>query len=177
MSIPPVLIEIRPSEMLKGHVGLFAVREMAAGVEIASGKSFQETFEPWGTYEAMDAETQRKVDAFCVSSPTGFWMPSDFNLLPVSYFMNHSCDSNVGFNKDGGFVVLRKVRAGEELCLDYGTCFTDPRFRLECHCGAIICRGVVTGDDWKLSALQERYNGFFMSEVQEQINSLHGDHE
>jgi SET domain len=174
MNIPPVLIEIRPSQMLKGQVGLFAVRDMQAGTEIISGRSFEETFEPWDSYESLDDETQRKADAFCVTASNGIWMPRDFNLMPISYFMNHNCDPNVGFNKDGGFVVFRDVKAGEELSFDYGIAFSDPRFRLECKCGSADCRGLVTGNDWQLPDLQVRYSGFFMWEVQEKINAMRG---
>ena len=121
MTPPPVLIEIRPSQMLKGQVGLFAVRAMPAGFELVNESSIQETFEPWSTYESMDAATRRKTDAFCVNTPDGFWMPKDFNLLPACYFINHSCAPNVAFNRGASFIIFRDVQEGEELCWDFQT--------------------------------------------------------
>lgn len=56
---------------------------------------------------------------------------------------------------------MRPVAAGEELCFDYAMSDTDPYDEFACACGAATCRGTVTGNDWRLPALQERYSGFF----------------
>jgi len=32
---------------------------------------------------------------------------------------------------------------------------------MNCACGAPECRRVITGEDWRMSALQERYRGYF----------------
>ena len=170
----PVLYEIRPSQMLKDEVGLFALREMRFGSVIVQGTVFEETFEPWSTYRALDGKTRQKVEAFCVGTPTGFWMPRDFNLLPLSYFMNHSCDPNVGFDSKDNFIALRDIRAGDELCWDYGMGESNPKFRMECRCGSSSCRRIITGDDLQLPDLQRRYDGWFQWYLQEKINAQRG---
>ncbi len=30
-----------------------------------------------------------------------------------------------------------------------------------CRCGSPICRGIITGNDWQLQEVQERYQGHF----------------
>jgi SET domain-containing protein len=56
-------------------------------------------------------------------------------------FINHSCDPNLTMRKTGGKIFLysfRKIRAGEELTVDYGL-----RCSCPCHCGFSNCRGTM----------------------------------
>jgi hypothetical protein len=34
-----------------------------------------------------------------------------------------------------------------------------------CLCGSTVCRGTITGADWRLPTLRERYRGYFSSYV------------
>jgi SET domain-containing protein len=76
-------------------------------------------------------------------------------------FSNHSCDPNIGVRGQIVFVTLRDVAAGEELTHDWAMT-DDDHARIECRCGSAICRGVVTGQDWRSLELQKKY-GVFMS--------------
>ncbi len=51
----------------------------------------------------------------------------------------------------------RDIAAGEEVTVDYATQTAEPDFVLDCRCGSALCRGTVTGDDWRRRELQERY--------------------
>ncbi len=92
----------------------------------------------------------------------------DFYLAPrtpdevedMSVFINHSCDPNVGFRGQVVYVAMRDIKAGEELCHDYAMERSDD-YLLECHCGSPLCRGKVTGQDWKMPELQQRYGDYF----------------
>jgi SET domain-containing protein len=92
----------------------------------------------------------------------------DFYLAPrsadeveeMSVFINHSCDPNVGFRGQVVYVALRNIHAGEELCHDYAMERSDD-YALDCHCGSPLCRGKVSGKDWKLPELQQRYGDYF----------------
>jgi hypothetical protein len=53
------------------------------------------------------------------------------------------------------------VVIGEELTFDYAMSDGSDYDEFECHCGAGICRGTVTGQDWQLTELQHRYAGLF----------------
>jgi hypothetical protein len=67
----------------------------------------------------------------------------------------------------------RDIAAGEELTLDYALFSVAPEWRMECHCGSSLCRGVVTGNDWRLAELQERYAGHFSPFINARIAKLH----
>lgn len=78
----------------------------------------------------------------------------------MSVCINHSCDPNVGFRGQVVYVAMRDIKAGEELCHDYAMERSDD-YRLDCHCGSALCRGKVSGQDWKLPELQQRYGDYF----------------
>ncbi len=85
--------------------------------------------------------------------------------------INHSCDANVGFRGQVVYVAMRDIAVDEELCHDYAMDRTDD-YRLQCCCGAALCRGTVTGEDWRLPEVQARYEGFFVEYVAEKIRGL-----
>jgi SET domain-containing protein len=86
-------------------------------------------------------------------------------------FSNHSCDPNIGVRGQVVFVVMRDVKAGEELTHDWAMT-DDDSYELECKCGSAICRGVITGKDWKKRELQEKYTGFMSSYLEEKVKRL-----
>ncbi len=86
----------------------------------------------------------------------------------MSVFINHSCDPNVGFRGQIVYVAMRDIAAGEELCHDYAMERSD-HYTLDCHCGSPLCRGRVTGEDWKLPDLRQRYNRYFSIYLQRKI--------
>ena len=100
----------------------------------------------------------------------------DFYLAPrsladvddMSVFINHSCDPNIGFRGQVVYLALRDIRAGEELCHDYAMERSDD-YALDCHCGSPLCRAKVSGEDWKLPELQQRYRGYFSLYIQNKI--------
>ena len=81
-------------------------------------------------------------------------------VLDMSVMINHSCDPNVGFRGQVIYVAIRDIAAGEELSHDYAMERSDD-YSLDCHCGSPLCRGKVTGNDWKLPELQARYGEYF----------------
>jgi SET domain-containing protein len=150
---PDVLLELRPSRLHVGGVGVFAVRDIEEGEKVADGIS-EEDFHAlvsWDFLFRCNEAIQRKVMAFCVGTPSGFVPPPnfDFNKLSIEWYLNHSCDGNCGFNDDGDFAAIRNVREGEELSYDYALVESNPRFSMRCECRSKHCRHVITGNDWK----------------------------
>ena len=59
-------------------------------------------------------------------------------------YVNHCCDPNLFAWRGKGHILLfsrRKIKAGEELTLDYS--FPANRRRVLCHCGSKRCRGTI----------------------------------
>lgn len=85
---------------------------------------------------------------------------------------NHSCEPNLGFTGQIGLVTLRDVDAGEELTFDYAMSDGEPYDEFDCHCGMPTCRHKVTGNDWKLPSLWEKYEGYFSPYLARRIHTL-----
>jgi hypothetical protein len=86
--------------------------------------------------------------------------------------VNHSCDPNCGILGSVLVVAMRDIEPGEELTFDYAMCDGTDYDEFECHCGAPICRRHVTGKDWELPELQERYAGWFSAYLQRRIDTF-----
>lgn len=86
-------------------------------------------------------------------------------------YVNHSCDPNAGLSGQIALVALRDIEPGEEVCFDYAMSDTTPYDEFTCECGAANCRGRVTGNDWRIPQLQERYRGRFAPHVQRRIDA------
>ncbi|HYF65089.1 MAG TPA: SET domain-containing protein-lysine N-methyltransferase [Herpetosiphonaceae bacterium] len=85
-----------------------------------------------------------------------------------NYFFNPSCDPNFW-----GDTARRDIAAGEEITMDYAVEFDDPDYLLEpCRCGTALCRGRLTGQDWRRPDLQERYRGHFIPFLERRIEAL-----
>jgi hypothetical protein len=94
----------------------------------------------------------------------------------IADFINHSCDPSSGFQGQLFLVARRPLVAGEEITFDYAMCLhpvdgLDP-YQMSCRCGAPLCRGVITEDDWRDPALQAQYTGYFQLYLQEKIDRL-----
>jgi SET domain-containing protein len=88
-------------------------------------------------------------------------------------FSNHSCEPNLGLRGQISFVAMREIKAGEELTHDWAMT-DDDEDSTECHCGAVHCRGTITGKDWQRLDLQKRYGGYFSSYLMEKMRRYRG---
>jgi hypothetical protein len=87
-------------------------------------------------------------------------------------FINHSCDPNTGLEGQIALVALQRILPGEEVTIDYAMCDGSPYDEFYCACGSPICRGRVTGDDWRNPVLWERYAGHFSPYLERRIKAL-----
>lgn len=146
-------VEVRASP-IHGR-GLFA-RESFGSDEIAlilGGTVFSEA-----KIKAMKANLQSSIlveEGVYLSDSAGKAEGADARL-------NHSCDSNLWMRDAITLVTRDVIEEDEELTLDGALWETDPEWVLSpCGCGSPLCRGQVTGRDWRLAGLQERYRGYF----------------
>lgn len=134
-------------------VGVFAVTDIHKGQRVAEGihESDYSSLLSWSEVVDCDNAIRDKILSFCVGSPEGFIPPDnlDFNNLSIEWYMNHSCEGNVGFNEQGDFMARRDVKKGEELTYDYALAESNPVFKMTCKCESKNCRKTITGNDWK----------------------------
>ena len=87
-------------------------------------------------------------------------------------FINHSCEPNAGLDGQIAIVALTRIQPGEEVTIDYAMCDGSPYDEFDCACGSAICRGRVSGDDWRNPMLWERYAGHFSPYLERRIRAL-----
>lgn len=157
-AIKEVWIELKPSSKVSGEVGVFVVRDIGKGQKVCLSESAEEDFITREEFASLSPEMQSRIRRFTAGRPDGFLMEAgvDFNDLGVSYFFNHSCEGNLGFDQAGDFVAIRDISKGEELLYDYGLLEADPEFKFDCQCGEVSCRQQVTGLDWCNPKFQEK---------------------
>jgi SET domain-containing protein len=101
-----------------------------------------------------------------------------FFLVPVSQgdaadFVNHSCNPNAGISGQICLVAMRDITAGEEICFDYAMSESQTgEDEFDCSCGSIDCRKHIRWADWEITALQQKYRGYFMPYLQRRIDRL-----
>lgn len=108
-------------------------------------------------------------------------MQWDDNLFSVEdrgddlgYFINHSCDPNAWMKDVFTIVAKRNIKIGEEITADYALWEADENYisKWECKCDSPICRKKVTGKDWRLPELQERYKNHFSPLINKRIKAI-----
>ena len=125
----------------------------------------------------LDREAFARISA--AVSPAEIQVEDDLYITPLTAAeveasmlrLNHSCNPNVGVRGQITFVAMRDIRAGTELTIDYAMIDGDPGERMECACGQPSCRGVITGNDWQLPHLQQRYSTYFSRYLRDRIES------
>ena len=108
--------------------------------------------------------------------PAEIQIAADLFICPVipeeregsMIFSNHSCEPNIGVRGQIVFVAMREIGAGEELTHDWAMT-DDNEDRMQCRCGHATCRRTITGRDWQLPELQQRYRGYLSAYLVEKI--------
>jgi SET domain-containing protein len=124
-----------------------------------------------GTYVGVEEAEKARQNGKIVTQ----W---DDNLFSVEhrgessgYFINHSCEPNLWMIGAFALATMRTIQAGEELTADYAMWEADEDFSSDwsCKCGSGKCRHRVTGSDWRLRELQERYQKHFSPLINKRI--------
>lgn len=88
----------------------------------------------------------------------------------IKLYQNHSCNPNVGLHGEITFIAMRDIDKGEELTVDYA--FIDNEdYSFECTCGSNNCRKTITGFDWKIKELQDKYYEHFAQYLKDKIDN------
>jgi hypothetical protein len=147
------------------RLGLLATQSIGAGERVIG----------WGGRVITDRDVAALHAAFEASGVEYSCAAVDegLNLLqqaddPLRYG-NHSCDPNLWMLDATSQGARRDIVAGEELTLDYATVSVIPSWRMECRCGATLCRRVIAGDDWRRAELQARYGDHFLPFINARI--------
>jgi len=126
-------------------------------------------------FSKEDIDAGRSNSRTLMQIDEGLWLGSrtDEPLID-DYFLNHSCDPNLWMLDEVTLAARRDMGAGDEVTMDYSMHFADPDWimRNPCSCGSPLCRRTITGKDWTLKDLQERYHDHFSPLINRQIAKL-----
>ncbi|MFD6416168.1 SET domain-containing protein [Streptomyces sp. NPDC060194] len=160
-------------------VGLFARVGLPVGTVVSrlGGKlvAWSELQELFAAAAGLPEGVRRYVDTVAISRTRHLVLPPG----STNGFGNHSCDPNLWWTDPYSLTVRRDVAAGAELTFDYATCTGDEAYRLDCECRSPLCRGAVTGADWRLPELRARYGEHWVPVLRERwwaggINGVNG---
>jgi uncharacterized protein len=141
--------------------GLFAVEPIARG-EVVAVKGGHVV----GTHILRSLSAKLQETEIQIAEGLHLVALSDEEYDSVMLFLNHSCAPNVGVVGNIVFGAMRDIAPGEEITTDYAL-FDVGTAPMECSCGSVDCRGVVTGDDWNDPVLRARYDRWFSRYVVE----------
>jgi uncharacterized protein len=148
----------------RGGRGIFAARRLEIG----------ELVSMWGgivmTLDELAALPERERD-YAVQIEEGLVLTTPLDEASSADFINHSCEPNLGMDGPISLRVIREILPGDELSFDYAMTDSTPLLELDCTCGAALCRGRVTSDDWRIPRLREIYDGRFTTYLQRRIDA------
>jgi SET domain-containing protein len=91
----------------------------------------------------------------------------------ITYYLNHSCDPNVWMENAFTLCARRDIKVNEELTADYILWEADENYiaKWDCSCNSPLCRQKVTGKDWQLPEIQDRYKYHFIPLINKRIEN------
>ncbi|NUR24544.1 MAG: hypothetical protein HOV83_01595 [Catenulispora sp.] len=160
-------LEVRASP-IQGQ-GLFARAPIPAGTAVSrlggrlvTRQQLQNLFAA-----AADDPVHPYIDTITVTDSLHLVLPP---RRPNGYG-NHSCDPNLWWTDAYTLATRYDIAADEEVTSDYGTSSGTDDFQMPCACRSPLCRGVITGGDWRLPQLQERYQEHWIPVLARRIRS------
>ena len=90
------------------------------------------------------------------------------------YFINHSCEPNMWMIDAYTIIAKRNIAINEELAIDYALFEANENYisKWQCQCGSSLCRGQITGTDWRNPKLQDRYKNHFSPLLNKRIQEI-----
>lgn len=143
--------------------GIFASKPVKAGEVVAVKAGRAVSGDELSLIAGKVADSDLQIDDDLYLAPI-----SEDEVEDSMIYINHSCNPNVGLSGNVIFVAMKDIATGEELTLDYAM-FDNNDTSFKCSCGAIECRGVITGRDWQKPELQNKYKGYFSTYLEKKM--------
>src|SRR5260370_37702680 len=120
---PNDLLYARIQRSKRYGVGVFAIRNIKRGTNIFAGDPAKITWLNKSALGGLPSSIRRLYSDFCVRKNKGrtYGCPKSFNLMTVSWYLNHSKKPNVRCDEKLDFFAARDIKKGKELTVDYDT--------------------------------------------------------
>lgn len=104
-------------------IGVFAIRNIPKGTMVFADDRAPYRRVPAALAKKLRTELRYLYEDFCVLEGSWYYCPRSFNLLTVSWYVNHSERPNVYLDpsRSWQWIALRRISKGEELTADYRT--------------------------------------------------------
>jgi hypothetical protein len=119
-----VYTRLRPSKI--GGIGVFAIRRIPKGTRLFVGDSDEMKWVQTSDVKRVSKEIRKLYEDFAVLREGRYACPRNFNCLTMSWYLNESTKPNVSCDDNYNFSVVRDIKAGEELTVDYSTYSEQP---------------------------------------------------
>lgn len=90
----------------------------------------------------------RRIRSKSESLPTVNWIGAGrdkwIQVSGLFRYINHSCEPNVAIVGKRTVVATKRIRAGEELTMDYALTDGDKFWSIKCYCGVRKCRKLIS---------------------------------
>jgi uncharacterized protein len=126
----------------------------------------------------VSSETLREIFAAASAQPDPPYVDTimvaeDLHLIlpagQLNHYGNHCCDPNLWWIDAFTLAARRPIGAGDEVTSDYGTSTGEADFAMPCSCGSALCRGTITGNDWRRDDLRARYQDHWVPVLMNRI--------
>lgn len=76
------------------------------------------------------------------------------------WYINHSCEPNVGLRGKVTVVAMKNITKGEEIVIDYAITEDDPYWRMNCKCEKNNCRKIIKSVRFLSEKIFKKYKPF-----------------
>ncbi len=106
-------------------IGVFAVRPIPKGTNpLRSRVKHREISFTHAELKSLPRGVRKQINMFCYYDDDEVLVSTmGLNTMDFAVYLNHSKTPNIRFNKDGSCEVLRNIKTGEELMMDYDHSF------------------------------------------------------
>ncbi len=154
----------------KQGIGSFAQKPIKKGevVEIVGGMLMSEE-----AFRAFQQVTPR-YNAIQIGEDLHLVEKPEVTQAREGGSLNHSCDSNLWLADEVTLCARRDIAAGEEITIDYALFTTQADWVMErpCLCESPHCRTTISGNDWQLPEVQDRYYPYFSPYINRRIEEM-----
>jgi SET domain-containing protein len=102
-------------------VGVFAIKKIKKNTLIFWGDNEPILWVEFNKIKNVTRPIMELYKDFAIIKNKKYGCPPNFNLLTVSWYINHSNSPNVKCDLDYNFYSIRNIKVGEELTVDYST--------------------------------------------------------
>jgi SET domain-containing protein len=112
-------VRLKPSKVCEG-VGVFALRRIPRGTVLFADVIPDKDFVRWDQLDDIPTEIVSYLSSMCNTTEEGLFLSQTVNNINLSYYVNHSLEPNVWFDKEiDRYFALCDIEEGEEILCTY----------------------------------------------------------